>query len=1271
MVQNILSDVGVANMDGDMKKRLIVVVGMHRSGTSAITRGLQVMGVGLGDKIMPGLEDNVKGFWEDLDFNALNIEMLSVLDSNWHHLAPIEPDDVNTLRKKGYFLRAVELLRTKVGNSPLFGFKDPRVAKLLPFWKEVFVHCQIDTSYLLATRHPLSVVKSLKKRDGFEAAKSYAMWLGHVITSLSCTVGENRIVVDYDRLMQSPDHEINRIATCFNLTIDAIELQTYKTEFLEQGLRHTVYELNDLLLDEVCPPLVNEIYTALMSVAADETRLDDPALQKKVENWAIEFERIKSILTLVDQFANRETSVDHAVLERDRQVAELKQVVAERDQSLQVLSAQVAECDQSVQTLSAQLAERNRSEREQSVQAISAQLAEIKRSKAWRTAMLIRRSRVLLAPPKSRRARVLRKLANAIRFPIKKLRSNRISAKAMALVRSSGLFHRDFSVRNILASNSEIAKAQAMFSVPTAKPRQRRCPSESLAPHSTVYAFTSICLNYLPKALVLAQTLKQYNPQVRFCLLVNEPIPAGLLDSYDIFDEVATIDDLDIPDKQAWIFGHSVVELSTAVKGYFMLDLLKRPECATAFYFDPDIAVFSSIEVLLNQLNDSSILLTPHQTEPEENIDAIKDNEICSLKHGVYNLGFLGVKSSAEGLRFARWWRDRLHHFCRADIPAGLFTDQRWIDLAPAFFTDLHILRHPGCNVSTWNLTHRRIEGNFSDGFTVNEQPLIFYHFSGFDSGAQEVMLTKYGKHMPAAWELREWYLSRTERPEDEAFSNRQWRYNYFTNGEPITSEQRRLFRDRADLQQTFPDPFTAAEPSASFYHWHQAEVLNGRHSERLHSGHDVDDQEQSILEQSEATLFLHHPSETSRSIIQWATANGPVILFVGHYGDGGTEKHLRELAGHIKDRARILLLSPKYDGSVLLTTLPSEKHAALCFDPIKQFEELAEFLEACKLDRIHIHHEFGNESYLERLVNRLGKPFDFTVHDYYALSPNPQLIGPDNRFIGEDLASNANRLLAMSMCSKRPANLANWQSDHRWLLTDAARVIAPSHDVANRLKANVPTLNPIVAAHPEKHTFHQSIHIEKIEAHSPLRIAVLGQLSEHKGCGVLLKCAQLAQKNDYPLSFDLIGQPNVDGDALAQAGVRISGPYDDLLLQTLIRSRRPHLIWYPALWPETYSYTLSAAFTAALPIVVPDIGAFPERVVGRRWSWVCSWDLAPNEWVDFFKHIREANFLAGVEPECPVGMPSNDDNFYEQEYLSWHAASSDKSILTKRNAAV
>ncbi|MBW6521013.1 MAG: hypothetical protein K0A99_08410 [Desulfoarculaceae bacterium] len=338
--------------------KLIVVLGMHRSGTSAITRGLQVMGVGLGDRMMPPIEGiNSKGFWEDIDLNALNVEMLNAIDSDWFHLAAIGSIDVESLHEQGYYVRAVELLRQKVNSVPIFGFKDPRVAKLLPFWKGVFSYCQFDVSYVLVVRHPLSVIESLAKRDCFEAEQSYLLWLGHVITSLTESAGGKRVFVDYDRMMQSPERELSRIAKALDLEVDSTELQIYKNDFLDQALRHTVYELNDLLLDDTCPPIVSEIYAALLDVASENSKFDDLELQNKVLRWSDEFEHLKIPILLVDKLLVKNMIANQAVAERDGQIVSLNQAVAERDGQIVSLNQAVAERDGQIVSLNQAVAE--------------------------------------------------------------------------------------------------------------------------------------------------------------------------------------------------------------------------------------------------------------------------------------------------------------------------------------------------------------------------------------------------------------------------------------------------------------------------------------------------------------------------------------------------------------------------------------------------------------------------------------------------------------------------------------------------------------------------------------------------------------------------------------------------------------------------------------------------------------------------------------------------------------------------------------------------
>ena len=340
------------------RNRLIVVLGMHRSVTSAITRGLQVFGVDLGARLMPAVEGkNAKGFWEDIDLNALNIDLLHAVGSNWSRVSAIDSTDVDILHKQGYFLRAVELLREKVSNSPIFAFKDPRMAKLLPFWKEVFARCQLDVSYVLAVRHPLSVVKSLTKRDGLDAEHCCLLWMGHVITSLTYSADKKRVLVDYDRLMHSPDYELNRIAKNLNLEVDPAALQSYKTEFLDGELRHTFYNLNDFLLDDTCSPIVQEIYSALLDVASDNVGFD--ALATKVAQWSVEFEHLKSPLMLIDKLLAQKVVTTQIIDERDGQISNLNQAVSERDGQISNLNQAVSERDGQIGSLNQAVTERD------------------------------------------------------------------------------------------------------------------------------------------------------------------------------------------------------------------------------------------------------------------------------------------------------------------------------------------------------------------------------------------------------------------------------------------------------------------------------------------------------------------------------------------------------------------------------------------------------------------------------------------------------------------------------------------------------------------------------------------------------------------------------------------------------------------------------------------------------------------------------------------------------------------------------------------------
>jgi hypothetical protein len=335
--------------------------------------------------------------------------------------------------------------------------------------------------------------------------------------------------------------------------------------------------------------------------------------------------------------------------------------------------------------------------------------------------------------------------------------------------------------------------------------------------------FTSITTNYIPKARILARSIRRHDPTAIFHLFLCDIPPPGFDIEHEPFDHVHLLGQLGIDNLRQWIFMHDVVELCTAVKGSAMVKLFDEYGADKVIFFDPDTVVFGALDELHRRLDEASVILTPHQVAPESHDGAILDNEICSLKHGVYNLGFVAVRRSPAGLAFAHWWRDRLLSYCYADIPNGLFTDQRWCDLVPALFEGVHILRDKHYNVATWNLTHRDVTERDHVLF-VDGKPLVFFHFSGFDSGSQIMMLTKYARAGSPLFALHDWYIAEMEKEGQRELGAIRFAYSSYDDGAPIDRRHRFVYRNRNDLKSAFPDPF-AVSNGHSFHRWTQ-EVL-------------------------------------------------------------------------------------------------------------------------------------------------------------------------------------------------------------------------------------------------------------------------------------------------------------------------------------------------------------------------------------------------------------------------------------------------------------
>ncbi len=257
-------------------------------------------------------------------------------------------------------------------------------------------------------------------------------------------------------------------------------------------------------------------------------------------------------------------------------------------------------------------------------------------------------------------------------------------------------------------------------------------------------AFFTVCSNnYMPFARVLVQSIRQHHPEADvFVCLADETVDwPGLYDGDFV---LVPADQLEIPGFRSVAFQYDIMEFNTAVKPFMFSHLLKSGRYEHVLYFDPDIRLYARLDKILDALNEgASFILVPHLREPAEG-DADPD-DLAIMRAGIYNLGFLAVGRPAESLPLIHWWMRRLRISCINRQSEGIFVDQKFMDLIPGFAPHARILHDREFNLAYWNISQSHLAATAS-GYTVDDAPLGFFHFSGFDPRKPDI-LSKHSRH--------------------------------------------------------------------------------------------------------------------------------------------------------------------------------------------------------------------------------------------------------------------------------------------------------------------------------------------------------------------------------------------------------------------------------------------------------------------------------------------------------------------------------------------
>ncbi len=223
--------------------KAVCVLGMHRSGTSAVAGVLNLLGVYLGgDLYAPHAGVNEKGYWEHSDIVDLHDLMLLALDSSWDDILPLPERWWNDPIIAPFYVKLLHYVYRDFSNISIWGLKDPRMCRLLPLWFSIFKEAGVEPVFIIVIRNPIGVAKSLEKRDHFTIEKSLSLWLLHILTAEHETRHYRRAFINYDELLLNPEVILTQLEDALQLSWPnpVTPIMPAIKDFLSPQLRHHI-----------------------------------------------------------------------------------------------------------------------------------------------------------------------------------------------------------------------------------------------------------------------------------------------------------------------------------------------------------------------------------------------------------------------------------------------------------------------------------------------------------------------------------------------------------------------------------------------------------------------------------------------------------------------------------------------------------------------------------------------------------------------------------------------------------------------------------------------------------------------------------------------------------------------------------------------------------------------------------------------------------------------------------------------------------------------
>jgi hypothetical protein len=252
-----------------LRPTMLLVLGMHRSGTSVTSRLLECLGAVNSSNLMAKHADNPKGFFEDQDIYQFNeSKLLPELGVTWQSIGFVDWTALSSKKRSKLALEALEILRKNYSlSNPLSVVKEPRIGILLPFWIPVLIHAGYNIKIVCSVRDPISVARSLGKRNGISISHSGALYLTYWLSILTHIQDLPVGFVQFDDTLENPTKCLGKIARKLEILLPEnyqTRLHNFSASFVDESLRHSQIDSSDLFLESDLPPLTIELYQALL-----------------------------------------------------------------------------------------------------------------------------------------------------------------------------------------------------------------------------------------------------------------------------------------------------------------------------------------------------------------------------------------------------------------------------------------------------------------------------------------------------------------------------------------------------------------------------------------------------------------------------------------------------------------------------------------------------------------------------------------------------------------------------------------------------------------------------------------------------------------------------------------------------------------------------------------------------------------------------------------------------------------------------------------------